>query len=368
MTCSRFSRLMSPTPIAFYQAKQGKPENLAAATARVFLGLRLECAQCHDHFFDTWKQHEFWSYAAFFSGVPNPEMMSSPRMVKTDFPGPSVMIPGTEQVVPAAFLDGEQPDWSSGTPSREVLADWMTSPANPYFARATVNRVWAHLFGIGLVDPVDDFTAQNPPSHPKLLDLLADEFVKQDQDVKFLLLVLTNTQTYQLSSRQTHESQQTPRLFARMAVKALTPEQLFDSIAQATGYQQPFNPEEPLNFNNDPRRQEFIENFANSRESTTEKQATILQALQLMNGELVAGATRPADSRTLGGIVDAPFLTLREKIDALFLATLSRLPDEEESQAFVVYAQADGQSKDTSGPLGDIFWALLNSSEFLMNH
>lgn len=364
----QFQQPDSPTPFAFYRAKEAKPENMAAATARIFLGIRLECAQCHDHFFDKWKQDEFWSYAAFFGSLPGSEMMMTDVQEAGDGPAPVAMIPGTDRTVTAAFLDGSQPEWTADTESRAVLANWVTSPDNPYFAKAAVNRIWANHFGLGLVEPVDDFSGNNPPSHPEVLDLLAEEFVRHNFDVKFIIRVITATQAYHLTSRQTDESQQTPRMFSRMVVKALTPEQIFDSIAQATGYQQPFNPEEPLNFNNDTRRQEFIETFANSSEATTEKQSTILQALSLMNGQFVAEATDLSESRTLSAVVEAPFLSTEQKVDALFLATLSRPPGEDEQGTFIAHVEAAEGDQDQLRAYSDIFWALLNSSEFLMNH
>ena len=213
-----------------------------------------------------------------------------------------------------------------------------------------MNRIWANHFGIGLVDPVDDFSVNNTPSHPEVLDLLAKEFIAHDFDVKFIIRVIAATEAYNLTSRMTDESQKTPGMFARMAVKALSPEQIFDSIAQATGYQQPFNPEEPLNFNNDTSRQEFIENFANSSEGATERQSTILQALSLMNGQFVAEATDLSESRTLAAVVEAPFLSTEQKIDALFLATFSRpiTPDEQVTFAAHVDA-ADGEAAATRG-------------------
>jgi hypothetical protein len=374
----QFQQPDTPTPYAFYRAKQGQPENLAAATARIFLGIRLECAQCHDHFFDKWKQDEFWSYAAFFAPLQREAMMRAVDIEDPSAPAapssrgaalaPVVMIPGTQRTVVARFLDGSEPAWTADSESRQVLAEWVTSPENAYFARAAVNRLWANHFGIGLVDPVDDISSNNPPSHPEVLDLLASEFAAHDFDVKFIIRVITATQAYGLTSRQTHASQQTPRMFARMAVKGLTPEQIFDSIAQATGYQQPFDPEQPLNFNNDERRQMFIEMFANSSDAPTERQSTILQALSLMNGEFVADATDVSESRTLAAVAESPFLDVPQKVEALFLATLSRPPTAAESEQFSKYVAAGGSTDDPHTALGDVFWALLNNSEFLMNH
>jgi hypothetical protein len=280
----------------------------------------------------------------------------------------SLKIPEQEKTVQAGFLDGQAPNWEQPGSSREKLADWITSPQNPWFARAAANRIWAQLFGLGLVDPPDDFGPNNPPSHPQLLDELADAFVKHHYDFKFLIRAITLSRTYQLTSRRSHESQDTPRTFARMSVRAMSPEQIFDSLAQATGYLQPFDPEQPLNFNNDTARQEFLETFANDSQSTTERQSTILQALTLMNGGFVSSATDITASQTLTAVVEAPFLDATEKIEALFLATLTRTPEPDELSRFREYVESGGPEQDRKLALADVFWALLNSTEFAMNH
>lgn len=359
-----FEQATTPTPVAFYRAKEGKVENLAAATSRVFLGVRIECAQCHDHPFDDWKQDAFWSYAAFFSEVqpPQPGMPDALRDTR------SLAVPGTDRTVPARFLSGDEPNWDGAPSNRAVLAKWIVSTENPYFARAAVNRIWAHHFGVGLVDPPDDFGPYNPPSHPELLDRLAAEFAANGFDFKFITRAITASSTYQLTSRQTDDSQQAPRTFARMPVRGMTPEQIFDSLAQAVGYQQPFNPEQPINFNNDPTRQEFLDNFQDDSDAPTDRSSTILQALQMMNGSFIDGATDLTDSQTLAGVIDAPFLDTAGKVETLFLATVSRPPTTDEKAKFEAYVAAGGVKQDEQSALSDVFWALLNSSEFLLNH
>ncbi len=357
-----FNQGNTPTPIAFYRAKEGKPENLAGATARIFMGVRIECAQCHDHPFDDWKRAEFWQYAAFFAEVQPPSEDSNVMDAR------SLKIPGTEQVVSARYLDGTQPDWNSAGSPRQALSSWLTAGDNPYFARATVNRLWAHQFGVGIVEPLDDFSPLNPPSHPELLDLLAQQFIEHDYDVTFVIRAISASQTYQLSSERGDDSQDAEGTFARMPVRAMMPAQIFDSLAQATAYQQPFNPEEAINFNNDQARQEFLENFRNESEGPTERGSTILQALQLMNGGFVSDATDLADSMTLAAVIDAPFLETNAKIESLFLATLSRFPKEDELEHFAKYVESGGPESDQAAALSDVFWALLNSSEFLTNH
>jgi hypothetical protein len=359
-----FEQATTPTPVAFYRAKEGKVENLAAATSRVFLGVRIECAQCHDHPFDDWKQDAFWSYAAFFAEVQPPQAGMTDVLPDTR----SLKIPNTDRVVPAKFLSGEEPGWTGSGSNRSVLAKWVVSPENPYFAKAAVNRLWAHHFGVGLVDPPDDFGPYNPPSHPELLDRLAAEFAAHGFDFKFVTRAITASQTYQLTSRQTDDTQQAPRTFARMPVRGMSPEQIFDSLAQAIGYQQPFNPEQPINFNNDQTRQEFLDNFQDDSDAPTDRASTILQALQMMNGGFVDNATDLTDSQTLAGVIDAPFLDTAGKVETLFLATLSRPPTAEEKEKFESYVASGGAKQDEQSALSDVLWALLNSSEFLLNH
>ncbi|HKB41027.1 MAG TPA: DUF1549 domain-containing protein, partial [Gemmataceae bacterium] len=151
----------SPSPRLFYLGREEKPDELVAATSRLFLGIRLECAQCHNHPFARWTREQFWSQATFFTGLRRPEKATR-----------TLAIPGTSRKAAARFLDGKELPDGTGD-ARSLLAEWITAPGNPYFARAAVNRLWDHFFGIGLVDPVDDLSGENRPSHPELLDELA---------------------------------------------------------------------------------------------------------------------------------------------------------------------------------------------------
>jgi hypothetical protein len=354
-----------PMPTAFFLAKESKPENLAASTARLFLGVRLECAQCHNHPFAKWTRTQFWEYASFFAslkgenmGFFNPVRENPQRLV--------LEIPGTTQAAQPAFLDGQEPDLKYRVPARTTLAEWMTAPDNPYFAGALVNRMWAHFFGPGIVDPTDDMGAGNSPSHPELLDELAREFVAHQFDLKFLIRALTASKTYQLTSTTTDATQDNPRLFVRMPVKGLSGEQLFDSIAQATGYRRDPN-EGRAFFGNPTPRSEFVAKFA-SQDQRTETQTSILQALSLMNGKFVADATSLDRSTTLAAVIEAPFLEPAQKIETLYLATLSRKPRADEMDRLLKYFEDGGPKNDPKTALTDIFWVLLNSSEFILNH
>lgn len=373
-------------PIAFYQSKEIKPENLAAATSRMFLGIRIECAQCHDHPFDTWTQNDFWGYAAFFAAMQREPQRGNNgflSQLKELFSRRTLTVPGTDEVVKATFLTGESPQIPTGTSARMTLADWMTSKENPYFARAAANRVWGHFFGIGIVDPVDDFSESNPPSHPELLDLLAAELTRHDFDMKFLVRAITASRTYQLTSsvRSSHDDTD-PRLFSRMSVKGMTAEQLYASIAQAVGTHETFEESQRGRFRGATTRARFIEEFSDSNSAPTDRQTSVLQALSLMNGKLINDATGLQSSRTLAGILDYPGFDNSRRIEALFLATLNRRPRPEELDRFVAYVDSQtpddvsgaeneedkSQTEVRNKAISDVFWILLNSSEFSLNH
>lgn len=357
-------------PIAFYQAKENKPENLAASTARIFLGVRLECAQCHDHPFATWKRDQFWGQAAFFAGLQSQNPDNGAMMARQEARDRrELLIPGTERVAQASFLDGAEPRWRFKTGSRQILAEWMTASTNPYFARTAANRMWAHCFGIGLVEPIDDFSDDHPPSHPELLQDLARQFVAHQYDLKYLLKAITASRAYQLTSRRTHASQDEPRLFARMAVKGLSPEQIYDSVAAATGLREitPAAGRQANRLNADSPRGRFLAKFA-TPEKRTEAETSILQALFLMNGKVIADATSLERSETLAAVAEAPFLDHRQKVETLYFAALSRPPSAEESDRLERYVVSGGPKSEHKAALADVFWALLNSTEFILNH
>lgn len=359
------------TPSAFFLLRDFKPEELATGTSRAFLGVRLDCAQCHDHPFDRWKQQEFWSLAAFYSGLSQPEMGEQPfqAMFRAEnLQSRAIEVPSLGRTVPARFLTGDEPVWGAEDVPREVLAKWITAAENPWFARMASNQVWALFLGQGIVHPVDDFSDANPPSHPEVLQLLADQFVAHDFDLRFLIRAITATRVYQLSSRQSDASQQESSDFSRAALRGLTPEQLFDSLAEATGFYQPYRTDNPFLISGETPRGRFLELFRGSGESPLRKETTILQALAMMNGEFINAATVPENSRTLRSIVDFPLMNQDERLEALFLAALSRRPTAAERDRCLEVLKQAADSAAEAVAYGDIFWVLLNSSEFLLNH
>jgi hypothetical protein len=222
------------------------------------------------------------------------------------------------------------------------------------------------LFGRGLVDPVDDLGTHNPPSHPQLLDELAGWFIETGFDLKELYRVLANTQAYQLTSESDESGAKIPpELFARMAIKNLTAEQLYDALARSTLRRDAQGmPGQIANRLDDAQRQLFISRFRLLAGRPTEFQSGIPQALTLMNGTTVSGATDLMQSPLLQSL-QAPFFSHQERVDVLFLASLSRYPHADERESFVDYVSGAG---DPNGALGDVLWALLNSAEFTLNH
>jgi hypothetical protein len=342
----------------FYQANENKPENLAGSTARLFLGVQLECAQCHDHPFARWTRTQFWEYAAFFTDVTPPQGRQgapAPAPVRGE-----IKVPGRDKAVRARFLDGKQPEWKDKAGTRPTLAEWMTAAENPYFASAGVNRLWTHFFGTGLVNPGDSAADDRPASHRELLDELARQFAAHKYDLKFLIRALTASQAYQRTSALSHPSQKDPRLFARMPLRGMSSEQLFDSLAQATEY------EEALAGGPQPARGLFLARFA-AQEQKTDYQTSILQALYLMNNEFVADRTSLQKNKTLATLAEQRTSTAR-KVESLYLVVLSRKPWPQESERFVKYVEKGGSAGDPKKALADVFWVLLNSPEFLLNH
>jgi hypothetical protein len=363
---SPYSRTGRASPISFYLAKELKPENLAAATTRIFMGVKLECAQCHDHPHAKWTRQQFWETAAFFACFEGQNADGFVNNAKEVPERHEVVMPGGGRVVQAAFLDGGKPDWKNKISPRVALAEWLTRPENPYFARATVNRLWGHFFGNAIVEPIDDLIPENKPSHPELLEELARQFAAHNFDFKYLIRAITMSRAYQLSSRSKSADPPDVRLFARMAIKGLSPEQFFDSLIQATGYREDKSDPNRV-FDPTSARQEFLTKFAQT-DKRTEAQTSILQALALMNGRFVHSATTPEVGETLAAVLDAPFFDTAGRIETLFLATLSRKARSEEAEKLIKFVNKAKTKEESRTALADVFWALLNSSEFNLNH
>jgi hypothetical protein len=356
-------------PALYYTSLDLAPEKLAASTARIFLGLQLECAECHDHPHDQWKQRDFWGYAAFFARLRPAEMMRPGMRARlVDLDAGDVKLPNTEEVVLPKFPGGLSPSAVEPGTRREQLAIWMASRDNPFLPRAGVNRAWWHLFGRGLVEPVDDLSPQNRPTHPELFDELTAYFTKVEFNLRELYRTLANTQTYQRTSVWSSDPAPPAELYVHMPVKTLTAEQLYDSVNRVL-HRKPQSMMRNINVNSpllDPQRQAFIAKVHSTGRNALEYQAGVLQSLALLNGRDLAEATDPERSPLLGSL-SAPFFTDDDRLQALFLATLTRQPTQDElkscRQQLAKYQESEKQKA-----FSDILWALLNTAEFALNH
>jgi hypothetical protein len=352
-------------PALYYTSLELKPEKLAASTARIFLGLQIECAECHPHPFDHWKQEDFWGYAAFFARLQQENQRGPMDVTLVDLDSGEVTLPDSETVVPPRYPDGTLArDEDRGT-RRVQLSIWMASRDNPYLPKAAVNRVWSHLFGRGLVEPVDDLGKHNPASHPELFDELTQYFVKTGFDLQELLRTIANTQAYQRSSRTVGEPP-APELFAAMSIKTLTPEQLFDSLSRVVGGRSAEIPNFFAVQSNlfDQRRLAFVGKMQMRGSNATEFDAGVLQALTLLNGADTAAATQNEQSSVLMAL-SSPLFDDRERLETLFLGTYSRFPTQQETGHLLDHVKT---ASDSHEALGDVLWALLNSAEFTLNH
>jgi uncharacterized protein DUF1549/uncharacterized protein DUF1553 len=368
-------RVSESGPLLFYAALKLNPEELAARTSRAFLGVRMECAQCHDHPFDDVSQHDFWSFAAFFARISRPqgkmEVTSNVLAVRDNNRG-DVSIPNSKEIVPPRLplTDTNLEDKPGGPARRKQLVEWLTSPNNGQFARAAVNRVWSQLFGRGIVEPVDDMRPANAPIAPQLLDTLSRDFAASGFDLRRLTRAIVLTKTYQLSSRSQDNEPSRTLNFAQMNIKSFTAEQLYDCIAVSTQKGQ-LAGETPNELGlvrfADMSRQTFIEQFRAPAGQATDYHAGIPQALTLMHGGLINSATDLGTSGLLKSLA-APFFTDDQRLDTLFLSTLSRHPEAAEREMMLKTVAAAKTDDERQRALGDVLWALLNSAEFTFNH
>jgi hypothetical protein len=340
----------------FQQAVGVQPENLAGAYVRVFLGLRIHCAQCHDHPMAQWSQNDFWGMAALLGA----------GAVSQDAPLPAPTIkPDTEDVAyQAKLLWSDEPleEIPAGKSPREVLADWLVSPENPNFAATAVNRTWQYLCGRGLVGSVDDLD-QVSDEERKVLDELAKLFIDSGYDVAWLITGISKSKVYQQAAAS--DASAGDEVFVHRPLKTLLPEQVFDSLEQALNL--------PVaRIDNGPRfngeREQFVARMNESTgESPADYKGGIPQALMLMNGKLTADATSLENSRTLRAVIEAPFLDEKAKIETLYMAALTRRPSDEEMQFLLDHVQSKASEQEQKQAYGEIYWGLLNSPEFVLS-
>lgn len=395
-------------PVNFYRNDRvaKDPQLLAQNTAQLFLGVRVGCAQCHNHPFERWTQDDYYGFTAFFARVTSKSDPLYPRIarfntgalvIEDDRSGETIHL-RTNQVVPPKFLGGEVPEISEGKDRREVLASWLTAPENPFFAKQLANRTWYHLLGRGIVDPVDDVRDSNPPASKELLDVLAKDLVDHSFDVKHLIRTITASRVYQLAALPDSEVQGGEKYFVGAVVRMLPAEPLLDALSAATDVPEVFGDPDRRNADVGQRRNDkaavarqtygdlpvgmraaqlsdgdvlqhpFLAAFGQpARETSCECERTgdagLAHALQLINGRSLFEKLAKPDNRIgklLSGGAD-PAKVLEE----LYLATLSRLPTPPEREAGLGYV---AKAADPRKAWEDVQWTLLNSKEFLFRH
>jgi hypothetical protein len=359
-------------PAANYYRAATDMNDCVETTSQLFLGVRIQCAKCHNHPFERWTQDNYYGIGAFFNRIARKEGGDPEETIVLVSRQGEVTQPRTQQRM-APWLplsgDSEVPD---GEDRRDRFAEWLIGPDNPFFARAEVNRIWGHLFGRGIVDPVDDFRASNPPSNAALLDALAADFVARGFDRQHIIRTILLSRTYQLSARKHDFNMSDDKYFSHAEPRPLTAEQLLDAVCQVTGVEEDFaglpagthaialpspNVDNAfLKVFGQPERE-----IACACERSTE--SNLSQALQMINGPLVHEKLQHPRNRFRR--LDAHGASDEEIIRELYLAGLCRPPSDGELSAAVSHIAA--QSERQLG-LEDVCWAVLNAKEFLFQH
>jgi hypothetical protein len=339
--------------------------------AQVFMGMRIQCAQCHDHPFDQWTQDDYYSFASFFSQVGRKRAADPRESVIYNRNTGEINHPVHKKPMPPKFLGGETPEIKKGTDRRQVLADWLASPDNPFFARNLANIVWSHFFGQGIIEPVDDVRISNPPSNPELLEQLARRFTEYKYDFRKLVRDVCTSRIYQLSTRTNPSNEDDLRNFARAQLRRMRAEVLLDVVSQVTKTKNKFQGlplgARALQIADGRFTNYFLTTFGRATRETVcscevVMEPNLSQALHLLNGDVT-------NSRiTQGRIVQAMLKEGKDPetvIENLYLRCYSRKPRADEKANLL--ASLDGEESVESA-LNDIFWALLNSKEFIFNH
>lgn len=343
-------------PVLYLQSTGGQPASMASSVSRVFLGVRLECAQCHDHPFTHWKQKDFWGVAAFFAGArlnangPDESSNTDARTLSISDQD------GTAYTVSLPWFQGEL-QIDEETLPRQYFAKWLTSPENPQFAATAVNRIWQHFCGVGLTDSVDELDQADDAVREIVLNDLAAKFAEGGFDTQALIRAIGASRHYQQPTRRPDSG---PSIATR-PLKVLTPEQLFDSLEVALAL--------PISsIDRGPRFNGLRDAMVARMEEAIgtrpdDFRGGIPQVLALMNGKITADATDLSSSRTLAAVVDAPFLDAEEKIDTLFQATLSRPAHKSELERLTEHVAS---AEEPAEAYTEIMWALINSPEFIL--
>jgi len=356
-------------PAANFYQLETDPLKLAEDTAQAFFGTRIQCAQCHNHPFDRWTMTDYRGFVSFFTQIGRKQGEDPREKVIYNSGGGEARHPVSNAVIPPKFLGGEKPD-CSGKDRRQVLADWVSSPENPYFSHHIANLIWAQYMGRGIVEPVDDVRISNPPSNQPLLDELAKKIVEYNFDLKKIVRDVCTSRTYQLTTRPNDTNALDDRNFAKATIRRMRAEVMLDCITQVTETQDKFRGL-PLGGRAvqvpDGRTTDyFLTTFGRTDRlvicSREEVGPTLSQALHLINGATVE--RKIADGGVIKKLIDQK-LSSREIASELYLRCFGRKPTDQE---LVKLEQHWGVTEEQPKVYTDIFWALLNAKEFMFNH
>ncbi|HEX3998558.1 MAG TPA: DUF1549 and DUF1553 domain-containing protein [Pirellulales bacterium] len=357
-------------PATNYYQTERDTLKVAENVAQQFMGIRTQCCQCHNHPFDRWTMNDYYSFAAFFSQIGRKQAEDYRETVIFNSGGGEVSHPVTGKVMPPKFLGGPVAD-VAGKDRRTVMAEWLTSPENPYFSTSIANRVWSHFFGRGIIEPVDDIRVSNPASNPELFQALGKKLIEYKYDFKHLVRDICNSQTYQRSSQRNASNEHDEANFAHAIVRRIPAETLLDCISEVTETKDKFQGlplgSRAVQIADGRTSDYFLTTFGRAPRDTVcaaeaKTEPTLSQALHLLNGPTVQSKI------SQGGIVKRMLdqkLPARSVIEAIYVRCLARKPTPDESQKLsAIVAQAE----NPQAGLEDVFWAVLNSREFLFNH
>ncbi len=365
-------------PANYYRVVR-EPQELGETTAQLFFGVRMQCARCHNHPFEKWSQDDYYHLAAFFARVklktesgkkPNPKKPEA-EIVYLESQG-EVQHPRTGKAAPPKLLGGAPIDVAVDADRRVAFAEWLTAPENPFFARSVVNRIWFHLHGRGIVDPVDDFRDSNPPANDELLDALTKDFVEHKFDVKHVIRTIMNSRTYQLSARTNEFNKTDNKYFSHALTRLLSAEQMLDAISSVTEVPEKYagvpDGTRAVQLPDGEVNHPFLKTFGQPNrelpcECEREGDSNLAQALQLINGTTVH--QKLASNKNRLSRLLAKKLSEDESLDELYLSTLARLPCDTERRAAQKFL---AKASDPRAAWEDIQWALLNTKEFMFRH
>ena len=358
----------------FYQIERDQLK-LSENVAQVFMGMRLQCAQCHNHPFDRWTMDDYYSWAAFFSQIGRKGGVDPREQIIYNRGSGETKHKVGGRVMPPKFLGGVVPD-VKGKDRRQVLGEWLASTENPFFAKNIVNIVWAHFFGVGIIDPVDDVRVSNPASNPELLDALANKFQGEYKyDFKQLVRDICNSKTYQRTTKSNPTNESDLNNFAKAKIRRQRAEVMLDTITQVTETKNKFRGlplgARAVQIADGQTSDYFLTTFGRATRQTVcscevRSDPSLSQALHLMNGPTVSTKIEQ------GGIVKRKLeegKTPDQVIEEIYIRCLSRKPTPEELKQMSQEVKAVGNDRNQQIlVLNDVFWAVLNSKEFMFNH